>query len=100
MRTGYHIIDATGLDLDDLGKVDGLHDKCEKALKINKPTFFENVVNDDEAVIPIPVALLKASTSINIYAPTGNLVVAANDTVSALTEAQRERITSAAKKAK
>lgn len=100
MRTGYHIIDATGLDLDDLGKVDGLHDKCENALKINKPTFFENVVNDDEAVIPIPVALLKASTSINIYAPTGNLVVAANDTVSALTETQRERISSAAKKAK
>ena len=100
MRTGYHVIDASGLDLNDLGKVTGLHDKCETALKINKPTFMENVANGDEMEIPIPVALLKASTSINIYAPTGNLVVAANDTVSALTEAQRERISGAAKKAK
>lgn len=100
MRTGYHVIDAFGLDLNDLGKVTGLHDKCEKAIKINKPTFMENVANGDEMEIPIPVALLKASTSINIYAPTGNLVVAANDTVSALSEAQRERISTASKKAK
>lgn len=98
--TGYHMIDASGLDLNDLGEVTGLHDKCETALKLNKPTFMENVANGDEMEIPIPVALLKASTSINIYAPTGNLVVAANDTVSALTEAQREKISGAAKKAK
>lgn len=84
MRTGYHVVDATGLNLNDLGKVTGLHAKCEKALKINKPTFFEGVVNGDDAVIPIPVSLKMASTAINAYAATGNLSIAANDTVSSL----------------
>lgn len=84
MKTGYHIIDATGLDLNDLGKVDGLHASCRKALEISKPTFFEGVVNGDESIIPIPVALMMASTAVNVYAATGNLSVAANDTVSSL----------------
>ena len=84
MKTGYHIIDATGLDLNDLGKVDGIHASCKKALEINKPAFFEGVVNGDESIIPIPVALMMASTAVNAYTPVGNLSIAANDTVSAL----------------
>lgn len=84
MKTGYHIIDADGLDLNNLGKVTGLHAKCKKALEINKPAFFENVVNGDESIIPIPVSLMMASTAINAYAATGNLSIAANDTVSSL----------------
>lgn len=84
MKAGCYLIDATGLDLDDLGEVEGLNAKCKKALTINKPTYFENVINDGEAIIPIPVALMQASTSINIYAPTGNLVVSSADVVSEL----------------
>lgn len=95
MKSGYHIVDATGLDLNDLGKVDGLHDKCEQARVIGKPTFFEGVVNGDETIIPVPVALMKASTAINAYMPTGNLSIAANDTVSALVS---ERLATATKK--
>lgn len=86
MKTGYHIIDAKGLDLDDLGKVTGLNAKCKKAIEIGKPVFLENVVNDDEALIPIPVSLMMASTSVNIYAATGNLVVSSADVVSALND--------------
>lgn len=86
MKIGYHIIDANGLDLDDLGKVTGLNAKCKKAIEIGKPVFLENVVNDDEALIPIPVSLMMASTSVNIYAATGNLVVSSADVVSALND--------------
>lgn len=84
MKTGYHIIDAEGLNLNDLGKVTGLHKQCTDALAIGKATLFENVVNGDEALIPIPVTLMMASTAVNAYAATGNLSIAANDTVSAL----------------
>lgn len=100
MKSGYHIINAAGLDLNNLGTVSGLNAKCKQAIEIGKPAYLENVVNGDEAIIPIPVALLKASTSVNIYAPTGNLAVSSADVVSALTEVQREKISSAAKKAK
>ena len=86
MKTGYHIIDAKGLDLNDLGTVSGLNAKCKKAIEIGKPVFFENVVNGDEAIIPIPVSLMMASTSVNIYAATGNLVVSSADAVSALSD--------------
>lgn len=86
MKTGYLIIDAKGLDLDDLGKVTGLNAKCKKAIEIGKPVFLENVVNDDEALTPIPVSLMMASTSVNIYAATGNLVVSSADVVNTLND--------------
>ena len=84
MKSGYHMIDATGLDLNDLGKVDGLHEQCTDALAIGKATLLENVVNGDEKLIPIPVTLMMASTAVNAYAATGNLSIAANDVVSSL----------------
>lgn len=89
MRTGYHVIDATGLDLNDLGTVTGLNEKCKKAIEVGKPTFMENVVNGSESVIPIPVSLMMASTSVNIYAATGNLVVSAADAVSELSDSAK-----------
>lgn len=89
MKSGYHIVDASGLDLNSLGKVDGLNAACKKAIEIGKPTFFEGVVNDDEIVIPMPVTLMMASTAVNAYTPTGNLSIAANDTVSALVSETR-----------
>ncbi len=84
MKLGYHVVDATGLDLDSLGKVEGIKAKLDKALAIGKPVFLENVVDGNEAIIPIPVALLKASTTVSIYAPTGDLSVSASDVVSQL----------------
>ena len=84
MKTRDHSIDAEGLDLNDLGKVTGIHKQCTDALAIGKATLFENVVNGDEALIPIPVTLMMASTAVNAYAATGNLSIAADDTVSAL----------------
>lgn len=83
---GYHYVDATGLDLNNLGKVDGLNAKCKTAISLGKPVFFTGVKNGTEDIIPIPVALMMASTAVNAYAATGNLSIAANDTVSALTE--------------
>ena len=87
--TGYHIVDGSGLDLNNLGTVTGLNAKCKRAIKIGKPTFLENVVNGSEALIPIPVSLMMASTSVNIYAATGNLTVSAADAVSALTDSAK-----------
>ena len=98
MKSGYHIINAKGLDLNDLGKVDGLNTACKVALAVGKPTFLENVVNDDETVIPIPVSLMMASTSVNIYAPTGNLSVSSSDVVSALADDTRTEVTKVTKK--
>ena len=84
LKSGYHLLDGAGIDLNNLGKVTGFKAKADTALAQGKPVFLENVKNGSNTIIPIPVALMKASTSVNIYAATGNLAVAANDTVSSL----------------
>lgn len=83
MKTGYQILDGSGINLSSLGKVDGFYKKAQEALKINKPCFLEGVTKSGETCVPIPVTLLSAS-QIQIYNAVQNIKVAENDTVSNL----------------
>lgn len=53
MKSGYIIIDGTGIDLGELGTVTGLYTKVKEAIATNKPIVLENVVNGTQAFTPI-----------------------------------------------
>lgn len=85
IKTGYTVVDGTGINYASLGTVTGLGAKLEKAIKSKKPVWLEGVINGaGKEIGPLPVALLKAS-NINIYSPAGNLKVNSSDVVSNLT---------------
>ena len=42
MKTGYHVVDASGFDLSSPGKVDGIYAKLKMACQIKKPVYLEN----------------------------------------------------------
>lgn len=60
---GYHIIDATGLDLNSLGKVTGLCASMKKAVEIGKPVVLYGVKNSTALYSPIYVTVYDKSTS-------------------------------------
>ena len=53
LKGGYVIIDCKGLDLGNLGKVDGLYKAVKDAIAINKPIVLRNVVNSTQHFTPI-----------------------------------------------
>lgn len=53
LNGGYAMIDCSGLDLGDLGKVDGLYSRAKNALKTGKPVVLYNVVNGSQGFTPI-----------------------------------------------
>ena len=62
---GYISIDCTGLDLGDLGKVDGLYDKVKSAAALNKPIVLYNIVNSTQSFTPIQAyGGVESSTSV------------------------------------
>lgn len=54
VKGGYALIDCTGLDLAELGKVTGLYNKLNAAIKSGKFILLANVVNGDTSFSPIP----------------------------------------------
>lgn len=50
---GYAIIDATGLDLNNLGTVPGLYNQIKNAVDNDKPMIFHGVKNSTQAFSPI-----------------------------------------------
>lgn len=53
LKGGYVIIDCKGLDLGNLGKVDGLYKSVKEAVAINKPIVLRNIVNSTQAFTPM-----------------------------------------------
>ena len=53
MKGGYILIDCAGVDLGDLGKVDGIYAKVKTAVEAGKPIVIENIVNGTQAFSPI-----------------------------------------------
>lgn len=53
MNGGYALIDAKGLDLGNLGKVDGIYNEVLNAVNNNKPIVLCGVVNGTQAFSPI-----------------------------------------------
>ena len=65
VKGGYVSIDCTGLDLGDLGEVEGLHEKVKSAVALNKPIILYNIVNGDQAFTPIQAfGGVESSTSV------------------------------------
>ena len=60
---GYHIIDAAGLDLNSLGKVNGLCAAMKKAVEIGKPVILAGVKNSTKLYTPICVTCYDKSTN-------------------------------------
>ena len=53
MNGGYILVDCAGLDLGELGTVDGLYAKVKAAVKAEKPIVLCNIVNSTQAFTPI-----------------------------------------------
>lgn len=53
MNGGYALINCTGLDLNDLGKVDGLYQAIKNAVKTEKPIVLHGIVNGSQAFTDI-----------------------------------------------
>lgn len=54
MNGGYALVDCVGVDLGDLGTVNGLYSKLDSAIKSGKFILLANVVNGDTTFSPIP----------------------------------------------
>lgn len=48
MNGGYAMIDCTGVDLGNLGTVDGLYEKAKTAISTGKPLVLKGVVNSTQ----------------------------------------------------
>lgn len=65
VKGGYVSIDCTGLDLGDLGEVEGLYEKVKSAVALNKPIVLYNIVNSTQAFTPIQAfGGVESSTSV------------------------------------
>lgn len=54
MNGGYALIDCTGLDLNNLGTVNGLYAQVKAAVDNDKPILLVNVKNNTQKFSPIP----------------------------------------------
>lgn len=85
MVGGYTMVDATGLNLGNLAKVDGIYNKLMTAYNANKPTWLYNVVNGSAGFTPIPcfIAVEVDGTTKTIILAIMNLPyrVSADDTI-------------------
>ena len=54
MNGGYALVDCAGVDLGDLGTVNGLYSKLDSAIKSGKFILLANIVNGDTTFSPIP----------------------------------------------
>ncbi len=54
MNGGYALVDCTGVDLSNLGTVNGLYSKLDSAIKSGKFILLANIVNGDINFSPIP----------------------------------------------
>lgn len=80
--TGYHIVDGSGINFGNLGKVDGIYAKLKTAVSLNKPTYIANCVNGANAFTPIPVYLSDTGTDIVISIGSMALHCSTSDVIS------------------
>lgn len=65
-KGGYTLVDCTGFNLGDVGKVDGIYAKMGDAYKANKLVLCANVVNGNAKFTPIPAFLATETVSSKI----------------------------------
>ena len=83
MNGGYFMIDCKGLNLlaESAQTISGLSAQCEKAIKMQKPVFANNVKWGTVPMTPIPVMINKDSGQIVCTSATLQIWVASNDSV-------------------
>lgn len=67
MKSGYVMVDCTGFNFGDVGKVDGIYNKMIAAYKTGKFVLCENMVNGSAKFSPIPAFLALAGSGDNVY---------------------------------
>ena len=67
MKSGYVLVDCTGFDFSNVGKVDGIYAKMVAAYNTKKFVLCENMVNGSAKFSPIPAFLALAGSGDNVY---------------------------------
>lgn len=81
--SGYVMVDGSGLNFNDLGKVDGLHKQLKTAIGTGKLIIVANTVYGSVSYSPIAVVCADAGDSgIYMDTPTGSYTVSTADVVS------------------
>ena len=84
-KGGYTLVDCTGLDLGNVGKVDGIYQKLLTAYKSNKLVIAKNIVNGSAKFTPIAVFLatetVESATVIVLTIMNIPYRVSSNDTI-------------------
>ena len=73
-KTGYVVVDCTGIDLaaEEKVTVSGIYAAVSAAFASGKPIFVCNIVNDDDAITPVnvPVIISSGDYVLNVYGAT------------------------------
>lgn len=67
MKSGYVMVDCTGFDFSNVGKIDGIYEKMLAAYNTGKFVLCENMVNGSAKFSPIPAFLATAKSGENVY---------------------------------
>lgn len=80
-KGGYVIVDATGVDLNNVAKVGGLYQQIMNAVAVNKAVMLRNVKNGTKTLTPIysTVDVGNGTVSLNVYG--GVLTVESDDDI-------------------
>ena len=64
-NSGYVMLDFTGVDLNNLGEVEGIYAATKAAIETQKPIVISGVVNDTQAFTPmVAYGGVESSTSV------------------------------------
>ena len=77
---GYVLVDCTGFDFSNVGKVDGIYAKMRAAYDTKKFVLCENMVNGSAKFSPIPAFLALAGSGDNVYVVLAVMNIAYNIT--------------------
>lgn len=67
MKSGYVMVDCTGFDFSNVGKVDGIYNKMLSAYDSGKFVLCEHMKNGSAKFTPIPAFLAKAKSGSTDY---------------------------------
>lgn len=67
MKSGYVMVDCTGFDFSNVGKVDGIYKKMFDAYNTGKFVLCENMKNGNAKFTPIPAFLATAKSGSTPY---------------------------------
>ena len=67
MKSGYVMVDCSGFDFSNVGKIEGIYTKMITAYNTKKFVLCENMVSGSAKFSPIPAFLALAGSGDNVY---------------------------------